>query len=108
MGGEHQVVDSLAQRALGSSPHGRGARRVAAHGVPGPRIIPVWAGSTKATFPLNDRSPDHPRMGGEHSGGEFFDGGVAGSSPHGRGAPPDALAHCVASGIIPAWAGSTA
>ena len=53
------------------------------------------------------RLEDHPRIRGEHRFREAPRGGRRGSSPHTRGAPVGVDENCLASAIIPAYAGST-
>ena len=70
-------------------------------------IIPACAGSTLTLAVSRSRARDHPRMCGEHP----IQGKPArvgtGSSPHVRGALAQRHGTIVASGIIPACAGST-
>ena len=70
----------------GSSPHTRGAQGVQVAHVLARGIIPAYAGSTYGLqrFFLNFR--DHPRIRGEHVGGDFRFSSYPGSSPHTRGA----------------------
>jgi len=49
----------------------------------------------------------HPRVGGEHSRAKVTRALEAGSSPRWRGAHCDLRGHFMASGLIPALAGST-
>ena len=91
----------------GSSPHTRGAlrRRLGARGwrriIPayagstlyshfgskGIWIIPAYAGSTSRSSRVCSRTPDHPRIRGEHIIGSIGMVIGWGSSPHTRGAP---------------------
>ena len=86
MRGEHYSQHSRAMASLGSSPHARGAlpghRRVLRR----PGIIPACAGSTRCSPSCPRRSRDHPRMRGEHDGGQIGGSNPWGSSPHARGA----------------------
>ena len=91
----------------GSSPHTRGARVGGCGDGLGCRIIPAYAGSTSGSMIGTRRSTDHPRIRGEHGMRLNLDGSVSGSSPHTRGALAAAAAGAGASGIIPAYAGST-
>ena len=50
---------------------------------------------------------DHPRIRGEHEANSLDGQTMAGSSPHTRGALPDAVGSPALDGIIPAYAGST-
>ena len=70
-------------------------------------IIPAYAGSTVCSSLFSTRSPDHPRVCGEHLTSQYamlFD---LGSSPRMRGAPDLLAVDCRVDGIIPAYAGST-
>ena len=65
--GEHPSHVSTEMSPKGSSPHTRGAPGDFQDGPVRDRIIPAYAGST-ASFPRQaPRSPDHPRIRGEHS-----------------------------------------
>ena len=46
MRGEHHEAFAALSRALGSSPHARGTREVAAYALPSSGIIPACAGNT--------------------------------------------------------------
>ena len=50
---------------------------------------------------------DHPRIRGEHVGGQIVLLAIVGSSPHTRGAPPQLVDEPPRARIIPAYAGST-
>ena len=92
---------------LGSSPHVRGALQRLCGPVRARGIIPACAGSTHPICRADAMRWDHPRMCGEHCCSSSVGGGVAGSSPHVRGAlrvHRIVIAHL---GIIPACAGST-
>ena len=84
--GEHPVLCGVSGRAVGSSPHTRGApETVTAMAYP-LRIIPAYAGST-ACSPQAGCSPrDHPRIRGEHCPTFPISDLNLGSSPHTRGA----------------------
>ena len=71
-------------------------------------IIPAYAGSTSTTWPKSPSGKDHPRIRGEHTGESFSKIGITGSSPHTRGALIRSATLYEVSGIIPAYAGSTA
>ena len=105
--GEHQRAPVCARHQVGSSPHTRGARRAAARRHARLRIIPAYAGSTRALNPGGVFSADHPRIRGEHSGLPLAEWRRAGSSPHTRGAPKTTLDAVPQARIIPAYAGST-
>ena len=105
--GEHDRGRLPRHHQHGSSPHTRGA-----HADDGPvlgeeRIIPAYAGSTGAFPRRAQRSPDHPRIRGEHSLACGASTKGTGSSPHTRGAPVGFGAQLRDRRIIPAYAGST-
>ena len=91
----------------GSSPHTRGAHQVTGVGLERERIIPAYAGSTRATACRWSRGPDHPRIRGEHPRSCSTVAVSLGSSPHTRGARGPDHDRDWAVGIIPAYAGST-
>ena len=66
--GEHGGVVTIACLRHGSSPHTRGAPPRLEHGHGDRRIIPAYAGSTKACRTAPTSSSDHPRIRGEHLG----------------------------------------
>ena len=86
----------------------RGAHNIPIGAVPWNRIIPAYAGSTKAVL---SRPPpgyqDHPRVCGEHALGADGHIGNPGSSPRMRGALVPWGLLIAGGGIIPAYAGST-
>ena len=100
-------MKSLMILARGSSPHARGAHECAPVEVDLHGIIPACAGSTDPYITHQSQSWDHPRMRGEHRGPALLGRGLAGSSPHARGAPSMAADKLGELGIIPACAGST-
>ena len=105
--GEHTPAAWQAMIDAGSSPHTRGALSRGGGLAGRCRIIPAYAGSTRAGRPRARRSRDHPRIRGEHGRVVFLAADVVGSSPHTRGARTRC---CEARGlkrIIPAYAGST-
>ena len=85
--GEHPAASPNTNRALGSSPHTRGAR-----------TVPVRVRSI---------SSDHPRIRGEHTPRSTRRPKRRGSSPHTRGARRDLPERAQSNRIIPAYAGST-
>ena len=105
--GEHPLDESGKERKWGSSPHTRGARRSTNSDKQASRIIPAYAGSTRAAGPEVFSSMDHPRIRGEHVDLPTPTNKQAGSSPHTRGAHAVAGDPGVGSRIIPAYAGST-
>ena len=92
---------------LGSSPRMRGAQRSSFLHLDRHRIIPAYAGSTLAANANGDCDVDHPRVCGEHPCPSVQRIGGNGSSPRMRGARPTPTPKCLASRIIPAYAGST-
>ena len=107
VGGEHGGSKAHRTRVHGSSPRGRGTRRPERRADPQQRIIPAWAGNTRVRKPTISRSPDHPRVGGEHNGGHLKKSLSAGSSPRGRGTLEIHQFVFEFVRIIPAWAGNT-
>ena len=91
----------------GSSPHTRGAPSSKSQYVSALGIIPAYAGSTASTRSTPGTPRDHPRIRGEHFPAHDARFEITGSSPHTRGAPYFFWALICASGIIPAYAGST-
>ena len=106
--GEHFAIARFAATHQGSSPHTRGARQPAGDGHKIPRIIPAYAGSTSSYPTCELPRTDHPRIRGEHASPAPPPDGGPGSSPHTRGAPSSSHTFVPHSGIIPAYAGSTA
>ena len=105
--GEHRQAHVQSRRALGSSPHTRGAPRQRGIHHQSIRIIPAYAGSTPVCARVRSRRWDHPRIRGEHWSRRDTFGRAKGSSPHTRGAPDAGVHLARRPGIIPAYAGST-
>ena len=84
--GEHVAYVLKDGQSQGSSPHTRGARGTRQSGAFDRRIIPAYAGSTPAGPARGSRSPDHPRIRGEHFWAWLIWDASWGSSPHTRGA----------------------
>ena len=105
--GEHKIASDFMDEMGGSSPHTRGAHRLGVVVPPGARIIPAYAGSTARARAEPDGTTDHPRIRGEHLPRNRRKRAVRGSSPHTRGARSTRTSARRASGIIPAYAGST-
>ena len=105
--GEHRNHISLLGAVEGSSPHTRGAHAVGGGREAASGIIPAYAGSTHRLGCAGDFGRDHPRIRGEHAPGGAGTGLSVGSSPHTRGARLPSRWAPLASGIIPAYAGST-
>ena len=70
-------------------------------------IIPACAGNTSRMRSRVQAPRDHPRVCGEHKGGQSFDCRQQGSSPRVRGTPDGFLVRQIPAGIIPACAGNT-
>jgi len=105
--GEHSAPSTSHRAVNGSSPHTRGARvHVFDDGVCR-GIIPAYAGSTVLECRPPATDSDHPRIRGEHVGGQVVLLAVVGSSPHTRGAPRYLHLRRQTRRIIPAYAGST-
>ena len=92
----------------GSSPHTRGAPTSVPTTWSAIRIIPAYAGSTSSRRRSPGSTADHPRIRGEHRRRARRRVIALGSSPHTRGALGAGGAAARVSGIIPAYAGSTA
>ena len=105
--GEHEVGDSSQIRHDGSSPHTRGAHRLALYELALERIIPAYAGSTRPSARGRRRRMDHPRIRGEHKPTNWIGSTATGSSPHTRGAQRVDRLLPRSAWIIPAYAGST-
>ena len=112
--GEHSGLPLAEWRRAGSSPHTRGAPASLAVESTEVRIIPAYAGSTRAELYEVSVVADHPRIRGEHPSvgdmgrdGDLVGGDAAGSSPHTRGARDPQGRKPPVFRIIPAYAGST-
>ena len=106
--GEHRLFTEYERRGGGSSPHTRGAHTALMTQIGTIGIIPAYAGSTRCSRRATSACRDHPRIRGEHLGTLTVTMWGVGSSPHTRGAPAFRPVHRRRSGIIPAYAGSTA
>ena len=107
VGGEHNHTGIPTAPNEGSSPRGRGTPSVLSRQIGAIRIIPAWAGNTLMRPTPARRSRDHPRVGGEHSGGPTGRHDCCGSSPRGRGTLITICGSITWFRIIPAWAGNT-
>ena len=85
--GEHLHHHEIISCSRGSSPHTRGAPTRPSRCASAVRIIPAYAGSTTSTASILHWRRDHPRIRGEHAGGDLEPVPDSGSSPHTRGAP---------------------
>ena len=92
---------------LGSSPRVRGTPTAMMCVSPMMGIIPACAGNTSRMRSRVQAPRDHPRVCGEHKGGQSFDCRQQGSSPRVRGTPDGFLVRQIPAGIIPACAGNT-
>ena len=86
-GGEHTGMSTLIYARYGSSPRGRGTRRLVLAEVDRARFIPARAGNTCSESSQPDKSSVHPRAGGEHELSQIGHDTAGGSSPRGRGTP---------------------
>jgi len=105
--GEHTRPRSARGWSFGSSPRARGTLVAVLHGCHTTRIIPACAGNTCTGTMPGSRSPDHPRVRGEHAIASLAAGGCGGSSPRARGTPKGFRTHGLGGRIIPACAGNT-
>ena len=85
--GEHSIGTLCVPKAIGSSPHTRGAREKRHIFYRHDGIIPAYAGSTQVAAKMRLVMPDHPRIRGEHPLRPLSWPCGPGSSPHTRGAP---------------------
>ncbi len=107
VGGEHQRVQPWDTHHRGSSPRGRGTQDGRRVFVAFARFIPAWAGNTNQFRTCAAPCSVHPRVGGEHTDSAKRLLQVNGSSPRGRGTPPDQHPQRAPVRFIPAWAGNT-
>ena len=105
--GEHSAPRWAWSQAPGSSPHTREAPSSTTGQWYAIGIIPAYAGSTTLWKHVVMACGDHPRIRGEHRKRSLLKRFVTGSSPHTRGALTRSWPSSSASGIIPAYAGST-
>ena len=105
--GEHARAADAIARAIGSSPHTRGARVRVSTSFARWWIIPAYAGSTKPEPVTVSLPADHPRIRGEHVPDPSQPAPANGSSPHTRGALSEVRQIAEEARIIPAYAGST-
>ena len=89
MGGENLVTTVYRLSPGGSSPHGRGkhTRREITRDEHG--LIPARAGKTLLILATSVTVKAHPRAGGENKPGRVYTRAFLGSSPRGRGKPPN-------------------
>ena len=89
VGGENTSRSRPIARASGSSPRGRGKPRSKGSGRGFTGLIPAWAGKTCQDAGVSGVHWAHPRVGGENWLLVAVRVGVEGSSPRGRGKPPN-------------------
>ena len=107
MGGENIIQTVLSREFKGSSPRGRGKHRWSQRCAHTLRLIPAWAGKTRADHGRRNRPRAHPRVGGENLHLVCARLEDSGSSPRGRGKRRLVAARCASERLIPAWAGKT-
>ena len=105
--GEHPVHRRGILFFRGSSPRVRGTQQTIGHDHHHARIIPACAGNTWFSGMCISGGGDHPRVCGEHVGGDAEHGGGLGSSPRVRGTPEHFAGGHYRERIIPACAGNT-
>ena len=108
VGGEHARAQSSVHPDRGSSPRGRGTRKMTLFSTGRSRFIPAWAGNTVLGIVNAIPISVHPRVGGEHPWVSTLRALPTGSSPRGRGTQ---FRNAFLDGgrrFIPAWAGNTA
>ncbi len=106
MRGERALIQSVADRSGGSSPHARGTPVVRSSHALTARIIPACAGNATLHGMANFYMSDHPRMRGERCVRIDPRSVVVGSSPHARGTRLAEDARGRLARIIPACAGN--
>ena len=105
--GEHLLFFKLGTTLLGSPPRMRGTLPGCYGYLNGLGITPAYAGNTP---PMPSRTPsawDHPRVCGEHLGGNQSSSPAAGSPPRMRGTHDVGGKQTQLIGITPAYAGNT-
>ena len=107
VGGGNWRGGSLFGLARGSSPRGRGKQPRHRRPVQHRGLIPAWAGETTNKPALLWPARAHPRVGGGNYSSLNRRAVIPGSSPRGRGKPPDHAGAWRGLGLIPAWAGET-
>ncbi|BAI00898.1 hypothetical protein APA22_41110 (plasmid) [Acetobacter pasteurianus IFO 3283-22] len=107
MCGEHRRDGNIANGRGGSSPRVRGTRAVLYTTRRARRFIPACAGNTPAGSAFVTDTPVHPRVCGEHSGGQEVRRSGGGSSPRVRGTLESLSDRPDARRFIPACAGNT-
>ena len=106
-GGENFLASRNTPIFLGSSPRGRGKPDAASLDAICERLIPARAGKTRGTAGAARADGAHPRAGGENTSLVIRVLLATGSSPRGRGKPPNLPTHHLTYRLIPARAGKT-
>ena len=107
VGGENRRCLTSRRIEWGSSPRGRGKQRGLDTNLGAHRLIPAWAGKTRATGARQTSATAHPRVGGENALSSTTPLTVLGSSPRGRGKRVLSAEVAADPRLIPAWAGKT-
>ena len=107
VGGENDDTGGESRVIGGSSPRGRGKLLHLICQFQVRRLIPAWAGKTRAFGRFFRRRRAHPRVGGENAAAQVRADGHGGSSPRGRGKLLPMLECATVGRLIPAWAGKT-
>ena len=105
--GEHAATAATIQSQAGSSPLTRGAPIGRSDDPPVVGFIPAYAGSTTSPYSMPPASTAHPRLRGEHRPLSSSSLSARGSSPLTRRARGLTDGETTASGLTPAYAGST-
>ena len=107
VGGENADGSCVFHGGGGSSPRGRGKQQRCGSTSAATRLIPAWAGKTRAKAPCASAVWAHPRVGGENRGATANTISDQGSSPRGRGKRRGKGRERRRRRLIPAWAGKT-
>ena len=107
VGGENLLPCYEALKGYGSSPRGRGKLCDSGHQSNNARLIPAWAGKTRARGLRRQDGAAHPRVGGENAAWRQSAQVYSGSSPRGRGKLFFTSDSQGVLRLIPAWAGKT-
>ena len=105
--GEHRSASKRRRPRAGSSPRMRGTLPRDITKLEPCGIIPAYAGNTWNLYQSKTARRDHPRVCGEHRGGNASLARTSGSSPRMRGTLEPRGGEHAQQGIIPAYAGNT-
>ena len=105
--GEHHCAGRLMISQTGSSPRSRGTQPARRRHPPGRRLIPAFAGNTRALWPASSSPAAHPRVRGEHGNPMPDELPGDGSSPRSRGTRARKGRAGHHQRLIPAFAGNT-